>query len=130
MKVQIVVTHLLGTGHLARALTLGRAFVDAGHQVQVVSGGFAAPQLDTRWVDLVQLPPLRSDGVDFSRLLGQGDVLADAPYHAERQRALIAAFDAFQPDILITEELRRRFLRIAHRAIRDNGFLLLSYSIA
>ena len=26
MKVMIVVTHLLGTGHLARALTLARAF--------------------------------------------------------------------------------------------------------
>ena len=30
MKVMIVVTHLLGTGHLSRALTLGRAFVADG----------------------------------------------------------------------------------------------------
>ncbi|HBR43215.1 MAG TPA: glycosyltransferase, partial [Sulfitobacter sp.] len=43
MKVSIVVTHLLGTGHLARALTLGRAYGAAGHDVQVVSGGMPAP---------------------------------------------------------------------------------------
>ena len=33
MKVMIAVTHLLGTGHLARALTLGRAFAAQGHVV-------------------------------------------------------------------------------------------------
>ena len=61
MKVSIVVTHLLGTGHLARALTLGRAYGAAGHDVQVVSGGMPAPQLNSDGVDVVQLPPLRSD---------------------------------------------------------------------
>ena len=46
MKVMIVVTHLLGTGHLSRALTLGRAFVQDGHDTFVISGGMPAPQLD------------------------------------------------------------------------------------
>ena len=72
MNVLIAVTHLLGTGHLARALTLARAFVAQGHKVQILSGGGPAPQLDHSGVDLLQLPPLRSDGVDFTRLLIAG----------------------------------------------------------
>ncbi|MFC6588488.1 hypothetical protein ACFQDZ_15780 [Sulfitobacter pacificus] len=39
MKVMIVVTHLLGTGHLTRAVTLAQAFQEAGHRPIVISGG-------------------------------------------------------------------------------------------
>jgi predicted glycosyltransferase len=103
MKVLIVVTHLLGTGHLSRALTLGRAFAAAGHQVQVASGGFPAPQLDTDGVGLVQLPPLRSDGVDFTRLLTPEGTVADDGYLGERVRILTGVLNTLVPDILITE---------------------------
>ena len=72
MKVLIVTTHLLGTGHLARAATLARAFQSEGHAVRLVSGGFPAPHLDLSGLDVVQLPPLRSDGTDFARLLTAG----------------------------------------------------------
>jgi len=103
MKILIAVTHLLGTGHLSRALTLGRAFAAAGHQVRVASGGFAAPQLNTDGVELLQLPPLRSDGVDFTRLLTASGDVADTAYHAQRQAMLCAALTEMQPDVLITE---------------------------
>lgn len=69
MKALIVVTHLLGTGHLSRALTLGRAFGAAGHDVTIASGGMPAPQLDQSGVTMLQLPPVRSDGTNFTRLL-------------------------------------------------------------
>ncbi|TLP69270.1 glycosyltransferase [Parasedimentitalea maritima] len=103
MKVLIAVTHLLGTGHLSRALTLGRAFADAGHQVRVASGGFPAAQLNTDGVELLQLPPLRSDGVDFTRLLDETGTITETAYYARRQTALCAALSDMQPDILITE---------------------------
>ena len=103
MKVLIVVTHLLGTGHLSRALTLGRAFAAQGHQVQLASGGFPAPQLDPGNVTLIQLPPLRSDGVDFTRLLGADGAVADADYLTSRITVLTQTLTALQPDILITE---------------------------
>ncbi|MDE4141132.1 MULTISPECIES: glycosyltransferase family protein [Rhodobacterales] len=103
MKVLIAVTHLLGTGHLSRALTLGRAFAAAGHQVRVASGGFPAPQLSLAGLDLVQLPPLRSDGVDFTRLLTADGAVADDAYHETRQTALCEALREMQPDVLITE---------------------------
>ncbi len=103
MRVMIVVTHLLGTGHLSRALTLGRAFVDDGQQVLVVSGGMPAPQLNTDGMTLLGLPPLRSDGTNFTRLLTETGEVADAGYLTARSTALVQAIHSFQPQVLITE---------------------------
>jgi predicted glycosyltransferase len=123
MKSMIVVTHLLGTGHLARALTLGRAFLAAGATVQIVSGGFAAPQLNTQGIAVLQLPPLRSDGVNFTRLLTPDGSRADDAYQRRRQNALCAALRDMQPDVLITElypfgrrSLRHEFLALLRAA--------------
>lgn len=103
MKVMIIVTHLLGTGHLSRALTLGRAFRDDGHDVMVVTGGMSAPQLNSTGMTLFGLPPLRSDGTNFTRLLTESGDEADAAYHAAREAALVQAVKSFRPQILITE---------------------------
>lgn len=120
MKVLITVTHLLGTGHLSRALTLGRAFATAGHEVTLASGGAPAPHLDTTGVTLVQLPPLRSDGTDFTRLLTPGDTPADDTYRAARTEALLACL-APAPDLLITElfPFGRRNLRAEFMALLE-----------
>ncbi|MCE8533016.1 glycosyltransferase [Ruegeria pomeroyi] len=121
MRVMIVVTHLLGTGHLSRALTLGRAFATTGHQVRLVSGGMPAPQLDPAGLDLVQLPALRSDGVDFARLLTETGAEADAEFHNVRQAALLETLTAFAPDVLITElyPFGRRSLKAEFRALLE-----------
>lgn len=113
MNLLIIVTHLLGTGHLARALTLARAFGAAGHDSTVVSGGMPAPQLDAGHARLVQLPPLRSDGVNFTRLLGADNVEADAALLQARQKLLADTLRETQPDVLITElfPFGRRVLR-------------------
>ncbi len=103
MKVMIVVTHLLGTGHLSRALTLGRAFSTQGHKVFVVTGGMPAPQLDATGITLFGLPPLRSDGTDFTRLLTETGNVADDDYLTARTMALCNSLTSFEPDILITE---------------------------
>ncbi len=103
MKISIVVTHLLGTGHLARALTLARAFDAAGHDTTVVSGGMNAPQLNGDGINLVQLPPLRSDGVDFARLLDSQGAPAGVALFKARRDMLIGHLRANPPDVLITE---------------------------
>ena len=103
MRVMIVVTHLLGIGHLNRALTLGRAFVEHDHEVFVVSGGMPAPQLDTEGMTVFGLPPLRSDGTNFTHLLDQEGDAAGPDYLAARTHALTQAILSFQPDIFITE---------------------------
>jgi predicted glycosyltransferase len=103
LRVLIVVTHLLGTGHLARALTLARAYRDAGHAVRLVSGGLPAAHLDARGLDLVQLPPIRSDGTAFTRLLDAGGSPADDALMATRTRVLTDTLHDHAPDILLTE---------------------------
>ena len=123
MRVMLCVTHLLGTGHLARTLTLARAFVAAGHDTHVVSGGRPAPHLDTRGVSMHQLAPVASSGTDFTRLVDAagapvGDALLDA-----RAGTLCALLDRLRPDALITElfpfgrrMLRTEFLALAEQA--------------
>ncbi|MEO1274428.1 MAG: glycosyltransferase [Pseudomonadota bacterium] len=103
MRLLIVVTHLLGTGHLARATALGEAAAAAGHDVTLVSGGMPAPHLARDGVRLVQLPPLRSDGTAFTRLLsGEGRPATDE-YLLKRRRALLTALDEAAPGGLVTE---------------------------
>lgn len=122
MKVMIVVTHLLGTGHLVRALTLGRAFAAAGDSVQVVSGGRPVPHFDTDGCAVVQLPPVHSDGVAFTTLLTP-DGRADDAYMTQRRDRLIAAFDSFGPDVLITE-----LFPFGRRVLRDEFLALLTHA--
>ena len=103
MKVLVAVTHLLGAGHLSRALTLGRAFAAAGHDVAVLSGGQPAPHMDYTGVRLVQMPPIASDGTNFTRLLDALGRDVDAVYMQSRQDAALGALKEMQPDVVITE---------------------------
>lgn len=113
MRVMIVVTHLLGTGHLARALTLARAFQQADHTATVVSGGMPSTLLDQGDVPLIQLPALRSDGANFTQLLDADGEPADAALLDARQHDLIHHLKSLHPDVLITElyPFGRRMLR-------------------
>lgn len=120
VRIMIVVTHLLGAGHLSRALTLGRAFAAEGHAVHVVSGGFPAPQLDTGGLELHQLPPLRSDGTDFTRLLTPAGSEATIADHSSRRHLLVDLLHRLAPDILMTE-----LFPFGRRSLRDEFGALL-----
>ncbi|CAO3431479.1 glycosyltransferase family protein [Azospirillum doebereinerae] len=103
MRVMIAVTHLLGSGHLSRALALADAFARAGWTSDVVSGGRPAPHLTPGLATLHQLPPLASVGTDFRTLLTADGRVADPDDHAERRRRLTGLLAALRPDALITE---------------------------
>ncbi len=118
MRVLIVVTHLLGTGHLVRAVTLGRAFAQRGWQVQIASGGRPVPHLDTSGVTLTQLPPLHVEGVDFGTLFGPSGP-ADARYRQARIAQLLACLEP-APDLIITE-----LFPFGRRNLRDEFLALL-----
>ena len=103
MRVLIVVTHLLGAGHLTRAAALARAFAQAGHATTLVSGGGPARTAGLENVDFVQLPPVRTVGTDFTTLLDEDG----EPVHnfrlAERRILLLDTLRALRPDIVVTE---------------------------
>ncbi|WP_377811760.1 glycosyltransferase (plasmid) [Azospirillum sp. A29] len=103
MRLLIAVTHLLGTGHLSRALALAEAFTARGWRVDVASGGRPAPHLNSGGATLHQLPPLASDGADFATLLGADGTPAAAGLFAARRATLTGLLDSLRPDVLITE---------------------------
>lgn len=123
MKVMIVVTHLLGTGHLARAVTLAQAIKDAGDTPLIVSGGMPVPRFENTGIQIVQLAPLRSDGVDFSRLLDASGTLADAKVMQGRIAHLIDVMSKFQPHALITE-----LFPFGRRILKDEFASLLEHA--
>lgn len=96
-------THLLGAGHLTRAAALARAFARAGHETTLVSGGMPSSLVSTEGVRFVQLPPVRTAGVDFRTLLDEaGEPVAPERMRA-RRAALLASFAETRPDAVITE---------------------------
>lgn len=99
----IVVTHLLGVGHLARMAALGRALAAEGWRTVVASGGRPNSTVRIDGCDVVQLPPLYCAGADFGRLLMPDGRLVDEAYLARRTEMLTDAFDRARPDVLITE---------------------------
>ena len=102
-RAMIVVTHLLGVGHLARMAAVGRALVAEGWQATIVSGGRPVPTARLGGCELVQLPSVHCVGTDFSTLLASDGMVADVAYLARRREALLAAFEAIRPDALIVE---------------------------
>lgn len=112
-RVTVLVTHLLGTGHLSRSLVLAQALRDTGLAAQLISGGMPTGHLDLSGVDFVQLPPVRSDGASFTRLLDSRGDPVTPELMRQRVGVLEAALRANPPDVLITElfPFGRRVLR-------------------
>lgn len=103
MKVTILVTHLMGSGHLVRALAIARAIDAAGGSALVVSGGRPLGHVAAPGVRLIQAPPVSSDGLDYRTLLDGSGAPAGAGYLAKRRTMIAAALKAERPDVLITE---------------------------
>lgn len=113
MNILVVVTHLLGSGHLRRAINLSQEFVAAGHSVTLASGGLPVKTFDTADIATVQLPPLSSDGTNFTRLLNADGDVANEQYMQSRENKLIELVQSLRPEIVITElyPFGRRMLR-------------------
>jgi len=111
--VLIYVQHLLGVGHLQRALQLSGALLRHGFQVDLVSGGLPTQLQLPANLRIHQLPPLYSPDGSFSRLLDvNGDEIDDG-WRARRKRHLLDIFESSAAQVLITETFPfgRRMLR-------------------
>ncbi|MBX2885879.1 MAG: hypothetical protein KTR32_38335 [Granulosicoccus sp.] len=126
MRILIVVTHLLGAGHLRRSLNLAQAFQRADHEVALVSGGIPIPQFRADGVSVLQLPPVQSDGVSFQRLLKADGHVVTKGYLESRKTRLIELLGKQSPDILITElfPFGRRILKAEFEDLLYNASLL------
>jgi predicted glycosyltransferase len=108
------VQHLLGIGHLRRALHLVGSLAQAGFAVTLVSGGEPLPELAvTPARRVVQLPPIRARDASFRNLVGTDGRPVDDALRAARTAALLAAFAEAAPDALVIEAypFGRRALR-------------------
>jgi predicted glycosyltransferase len=122
-SILIVVTHLLGVGHLTRAATLGRGLAGAGHRVTLATGGRRAPLVSTEGMTVVQLPPVHCRGVDFRTLLDEEGKPIDDHFRHDRLTMLLQALSDACPDLIITEtfpfgrrQLAREFLALLEAA--------------
>jgi predicted glycosyltransferase len=112
-RVLIYVQHLLGVGHLQRALQLSGALLLQGFQVDLVSGGLPTRLPLPANLRFHQLPPLYSADGSFSRLLDSNGDAIDDDWRERRKRQLLDIFKASKARVLITETFPfgRRMLR-------------------
>ncbi len=99
----ILVSHLLGTGHLARALLIARALARRGVATTLVSGGLPVSGMASDGVDVVQLPPVRAEDASFRRLVDGDGHPVGASLLAARHAAVLDAFRARRPRIVVVE---------------------------
>jgi predicted glycosyltransferase len=102
-RVFIWVQHLLGLGHFARARALASALSEGGFEVTLVSGGVTPLDAFPPNVFFVRLPPARAKDELFDDLVDEHGKLVDQAWHERRRDALVAEFDAANPDVVITE---------------------------
>jgi predicted glycosyltransferase len=103
-RVFLHVQHLLGIGHLRRAIALARALSAGGFDVLLVSGGAPTQGLALDGVRFHQLPPLRAVDQGLRELCRLDGTPIDAAFEAGRARCLLELLHAEAPDILITEQ--------------------------
>jgi predicted glycosyltransferase len=96
------VQHLLGIGHLQRALRISEALVQEGIGVTLVCGGPPVALPRDPSIDLVQLTPIRAHDARFDLVDSAGRPIDDA-LRDERREALLEAFARTRPDAVIIE---------------------------
>lgn len=99
----IYVQHLLGIGHLKRALVIARALSDAGFRVTLASGGHEVPWLDRSGLHWVQLPPASIADLSFGKLLDAQGQAVDDQWKSQRAAMLIDAWRDSAADALLIE---------------------------
>ena len=106
-RVFFYVQHLLGIGHLKRAVTLARAMAAAGMEVALASGGLPVPELVTAasaaGVRFVQLPPASAADLTFKTLLDGKGRPVDGEWKRARSDALLGAWRAADSQVLVVE---------------------------
>jgi predicted glycosyltransferase len=129
-SVLVYVQYLLGIGHLQRAQRIADALAGRGLDVTLVSGGAPVDMLRAsraprgsspmakgppraEGIRVVQLPPIQARDAGFALLDAAGNPVGAALWTARRE-ALLAAFAAARPDVVVLEgfPFSRRAFRV------------------
>lgn len=102
-RVFLYVQHLLGIGHLRRAVTLANALAAEGLEVTLASGGFAVPDLRLDGVRFVQLPPAGAADSSFKVLVDGEGKPVDEEWKIRRREHLLDAWRVADPHVLALE---------------------------
>lgn len=102
-RVLFYVQHLLGVGHVFRAMRVVSALVESGFEVDLVHGGERLPLTEDVGARTHYLPSLVSSRGDFSVLLDSNGSPATDVYKEARRDRLLTILDATDPDIVVTE---------------------------
>ncbi|WP_428672741.1 glycosyltransferase family protein [Roseibium sp.] len=102
-KAFIHVQHLLGTGHVVRAASIGKALAARGVEVTLASGNRIPPTLDTGPLEIIELPACKSPDAAFKRLVTLDGEDIDEAWKTGRVEKSIQAFEARDYDLLLTE---------------------------
>lgn len=103
MKAFIHVQHLLGSGHIVRAVALAKALVRRGFTVMLATGNRVPGTVDCNGLTVVQLPTVRAADAKFDVLLDEDDRPIDESWWEKRIAATLSAFSSEHFDLLITE---------------------------
>ncbi|KZL06067.1 glycosyltransferase [Pseudovibrio sp. Ad26] len=103
MKAFIHVQHLLGSGHIVRAVALAKALVRQGIAVTLATGNRIPDTLNCDGLSVVRLPAVRAASAKFDVLLDEHNTPIDEAWWEKRITATLSAFSSEHFDLLITE---------------------------
>ena len=102
-KIMFYVQHLLGIGHVFRAMRVAKGLANAGCEVHLVWGGVKLPSMDCTGVNMHYLQAVHVSDEDFKALLLDDGSLMSEDAKQLRADHLLNIFHQLQPDIVITE---------------------------
>lgn len=102
-RILFYVQHLMGVGHVFRAMRIVKALTAAGMEVELVYGGEPIPNFRDNGARVHFLPPVRAVGEAFNKLEDpSGNPLTD-DYKNRRREMLLGILSQARPDVVITE---------------------------
>ena len=101
--VMFYVQHLLGIGHVFRAMRVAKGLARAGCETHIVWGGTKISTMDTEGIHMHHLEAVHVENEDFKSLVMDNGVEMDEQEKEKRAAHLLDLFKTINPDILITE---------------------------
>jgi predicted glycosyltransferase len=97
------VQHLLGIGHVFRAVRIAQAMRNAGFSVHMIWGGTRIPGMDLKGLHMHWLEALRAADDSFSQLCDIEGRNASTALLENRKNDIINLFNSLKPNVIVTE---------------------------